>query len=258
MNNSQVAANTRTLIVLVSGILIANGASKIGNAINSEDVIGALTSILTALWAHYSHSDAAIIKKADAITNPTSESSKAVLAIVFFFLFAFCLSASAQTNAPALVPTNSITSDLKKLFEDDAAFFGTNQTVTIDVGGLYSDKKFGGLLDVHTPLPLGTNGQVSAGVSVAYLDGQFYSATLSIKGGTTVKVPVIGDVFMWSETGPGLNMHSGAVISQTFAGGTKGFDIYKGFWLYVSAFAGDISDRPGTAYGGALSTTIKF
>lgn len=166
--------------------------------------------------------------------------------------------AMAQTNTPAPPATNSITSDLKQLFMDDVAFFGTNQTVTLDVGGLYSAGKIGGLFDVHTPLPLGTNGQVSAGISAAYLDGSFYSATLSLKAGTTVPVPVLGKVFLWAETGPGLNLNTGSFITQTFAGGTWGFDLYKGHKLYISGFTGDISDRKGVAYGAALSYTVKF
>lgn len=180
------------------------------------------------------------------------------LAIAAAVAVATCCAVNAQTNAPAPATTNSITSDLKQLFEDDVAFFGTNQTVTLDVGGLYSDKKIGALFDVHTPLPIGTNGQVSAGISAAYIDGSLYSASLNIKAGTAVKVPVLGDVLLWAETGPGIDLHNGAIIAQSFAGGTWGFDLYKGHKLYLSAFSGDISDRPGIAYGGAVSYTVKF
>jgi hypothetical protein len=161
-----------------------------------------------------------------------------------------------QTNAPA--STNTIGGDLEQLFKDDVAFFGSNTVLTIDAGAIYSDHHVGELLNVHTPLPLGTNGQVAIGISALYIDHTLFSGTLNIKAGTTLAVPVVGNVFLWGEVGPGYDFHTHEAITQEFAGVTKGWDIDKGFWLYVSVFSGDISDRSGVAYGATLSGTVKF
>lgn len=162
-----------------------------------------------------------------------------------------------QTNAPSAT-TNTIGGDIVQLLKDDASFFGSNTVLTIDIGAIYSDRHVGELLDVHTPLPLGTNGQVSVGVSALYIDKTLFSGTLNIKAGTTLAVPVVGNVYAWAEAGPGYDFHTHEAITQAFAGFTKGWDISGGFWLYVSVFSGDISDRAGAAYGAALSGTVKF
>lgn len=167
----------------------------------------------------------------------------------------------AQTNAvpDTNAPAAGIGSDLKKLFEDDAAFFGTNTDITLDAGGIYSDHKFGGLLDFHTPLPIGTNGQVAAGISSVYIDHSLYSATLNLKAGTTTTIPWINlPINLWAETGPGYDFKTKQVIAQSFAGGTFGFDLFSGHKLYISGMTGNISDRPGIVYGGMLSYSIKF
>lgn len=166
------------------------------------------------------------------------------------------LTSKGQTNtAPS---TNTIVGDVEQLLHDDIAFFGTNELLTIDAGAIYSDRHVGELLNIHTPLAIGTNGQVAVGVSSLYIDKTLLSGTLNLKAGTTVKVWLIGNVNLWGETGPGYDFHTHEVIAQTFAGFTKGWDLYKGNNLYVSIFSGDISDRNGAAYGATLSYTVKF
>lgn len=184
---------------------------------------------------------------------------KTFIACLFAIGIAFVINFEAAgqtvtTNAS----TNTVWGDIKQLLTDEGSFFGTNTDLTIDAGALYSQKQWGALLDVHTPLPIGTNAQVSAGITGLYIGGQFYEASLSIKGGTTLFPNKWYSVFTWAETGPGMNLHSHSVISETFAGATKGWDVYKGFYLYVSGLTGNISDRSGVAYGGTLSFTAKF
>lgn len=168
-------------------------------------------------------------------------------------ILALCFVAHGQTTNTDLWTTGT------SLLKDEAAFFGTNRVVTVDVGGFYSDHKVGGLVNVHTPLPIGTNGQVSVGLASAYIDHSFYSASINLRYQKTVTIPWLNKpLALWAETGPGMNLHSASPIVQSFAGGTLGFDVYKGFWIYVSGFAGDISDRHGVAVGGTVSGTIKY
>lgn len=144
------------------------------------------------------------------------------------------------------------------LLKDEQAYFGTNTTLTLDGGALYVNKQVGGLLALHLPLPVGTAGQVSVGLGMAYLDHQFYSANLSLKAGTTIAVPLLGSVFTWTEMGPTMNLHDHSLGSQVFVGATKGVNIFKNTTVYGSVAVGNISFEPGAAWLAALSATVKF
>lgn len=203
----------------------------------------------------------------EVLTTPSGKS----VGLGAWLLAGLVLLGSANVQAQDVTNTTTVTNatvtisnlpplltELGQIFADEQAYFGTNTTLTLDAGGLYVNNKFGGLLSIHAPLPLGTNGQVALGIGFAYLDHQFYSANLSLKAGKTVTVPVLGAVYLWGETGPTLNMHDHSVGSQTFAGATKGFDVGKGFWIYASAGVGNISFEPGAAYLLTLSATFKL
>lgn len=191
--------------------------------------------------------------------NTKSLMSKSLGGLVLAALIGLTgFTAAAQTTSDTNAD-NSLVSTGISLLKDDAAFFGTNRVVTVDAGAFYSDHKIGGLVNVHTPLPIGTNGQVSLGLATAYIDHSFYSASLNLRYQKTVTIPYWQKpLALWAETGPGLNLHTASPIVQSFAGGTLGFDVYKGFWVYLSGFGGNMSDRHGAAVGGTVSGTIHY
>lgn len=171
--------------------------------------------------------------------------------------------ALAQTNAPS---TNTASanpqgliqagSDILSWLKDNQPYFGTNG-YQVEAFALYNESKWGGLLDIHLPLTsLSTNAQISAGMALGYLDHQWYTATLSVQLGTTWNVPVIGKVYTWLESGPGLNIHDKTPIAQSFAGVTKAWDIYAGHKLSISGGVGNISNRSGQTYIGGLGITL--
>lgn len=180
---------------------------------------------------------------------------KILLTLGLITLFSISGKAQDTNSTTSTNASSSVLGDITQLFKDEASFFGTNHSVIIDVGGLYSDKQAGVLVGLHTPLPIGTNQQVSIGIVSAYLGGDFYSASLSIKGGTTFNVFGL-PINLWAETGPGMNLHDQSFIEQSFAGGTIAFDITKGHDLFLSAFSGNISDRNGAVFGGSVSYTF--
>jgi hypothetical protein len=162
-------------------------------------------------------------------------------------------SVHAQTNAPAT--NSSIGSDFLQLLKDESAFFGTNANYVVDLGAVYTDKQAGALLDFHTPLFSGTNTQVSVGAGALWLDSTFYSFSGNIQLGKTTTL--FGRKFYgWAESGPMYNFKLKQAGIQSMAGVTYGFDVYGGHNLYLSGMVGNISDRSGPVYGGAVS--FKF
>lgn len=175
------------------------------------------------------------------------------------------IGAFAQTNAPVIPPVitsqlpggiSQIASDFGAFLTDAKPYFGTNGNTQIGAGVLYSDKKFGGFADI-TVISLATNDQVTIGFATAYLDGEWYDASLSLKAGTTWNAPVIGPIYTSVESGPGYNFHAGHVISQNFAMLTKAWTIGKvDFSLFAGA--GIISDRAGIADVFGANFNVKF
>lgn len=140
-------------------------------------------------------------------------------------------------------------------FKDNKAFF-TNKVVIVEAGALYHrDLGVGGFADVQFPI----TDQLSAGFAVAYLDGQFYDAALSIKAGTTINIPWIKlPVYAYVETGPGYNLSKGEVIAQSFAGAIVKFDISSKWVVTVGGAVGNISDVSGAVLAGGASLSYKF
>src|SRR5579859_6441151 len=67
-----------------------------------------------------------------------------------------------------------------------------HSVVTIETGALYStqSKTVGGFLDCYLPVG-GTNSVLGAGFGLAYLDQNFYDATLNARLGDTFDLPFI-------------------------------------------------------------------
>jgi len=58
MNQEQLTSLVRTAIKSVGAALIAHGATKTAQWLNTEDVIGAVILIAGLVWSHFHHADA--------------------------------------------------------------------------------------------------------------------------------------------------------------------------------------------------------
>ena len=161
-----------------------------------------------------------------------------------------CLTTRAQTNTP---PTSLLPGGLGQLVNDVGAFltdaqpyFGTNGSLMAGGGALINNKKVGAFADV-TLWSLTTNNQVAIGFAAAYLNGNFYDASLNLKAGTTWTVPVLGSFYTQILSGPGYNFKQHHAMAENFVIVHRKFTI--GTWL-LDPFAGvgNLSDQPGAAY----------
>jgi hypothetical protein len=101
MNTDQFQSLIRTVVKIISGLLIAHGMSDTAGVLNSPDVIGSLLLVCSLIWSHYAHGDI-------PPTNPPSVGNgvKAPLLILPFvvvggLLFAGCASAPRVTYQAA-------------------------------------------------------------------------------------------------------------------------------------------------------------
>lgn len=162
------------------------------------------------------------------------------------------LTVSAQTNSTGFLP------DLGKVGSDIGSFLTdangqTNWGVTL--GGIYSDKQFGLFGDAQYSLSsISSVGFLTAYIPHAYQKsngkwgGTFYDGSLGFKLGSSIKIPVIGTIYYYGESGPGYDFSSHQTIAQSFAGLTKDIFISHKYHLVLGGGVGNISDRAGMAY----------
>lgn len=141
-------------------------------------------------------------------------------------------------------------SDAKAFFTDAQPFF-TN--ATFEAGVLKNRDKYGGFADVQVPIA----NQASIGFGGAFLDGDFYDASISFRTGTTWKVPLLGDVYQYIGSGPGWNFQKQHAILYTFTGAIWKHDFAK-FTLSAGGAIGSISDRAGPVIAAGMSGSLKF
>ncbi len=55
MNTDQIASIVRTVLKIVSGILLAHGLGDTASIINTPDVVGLVVLLVSAIWSHFSH-----------------------------------------------------------------------------------------------------------------------------------------------------------------------------------------------------------
>lgn len=173
--------------------------------------------------------------------------------LVLIFL-ALSLTAKAQTNS-FLGDLGQLGTDAWNFFQDAQPYF-TNQTLRLESGPLYNNGHWGGTVNLLVPVTSG--GQVAIGFGGAYLNGSWYDASLGVNLGTTWKVPVLGYVYSWVETGPAYNFRQKHALAQNFVGATKKWDLYKGIGISLSGMVGNISDLSGPCYGALLGVGGKF
>lgn len=177
-------------------------------------------------------------------------------------LSAAVMLAQAQTNTPPSTNSASadplgalrVGSDILSWLKDAQPYFGVSNTIVGDALALYNNKQWGGLIALHLPVAaLSTNGQISAGTAIAYINHQFYTLSLNMQAGTTWKVPLLGNVYTAMGSGPELSLHDHSVGAFSFVSATKGWDVGSGHVLSLVGGVGNDSHLSGPCYFGGLS-----
>lgn len=162
---------------------------------------------------------------------------------------------NVSTNPPptSLLPggLGQLGTDLGAFLTDAQPYFGKG--LRPGVFGLYNNKSWGAFIDAQYPL----SDNLSVGFGIAYLDHAFYDASISVNYGTTWKVPLIGSVYSWVESGPAYNLHSHQLIGQSFAGITKDVRLGATTDLFITGGVGNITSRPGATYIAGFSLKFK-
>jgi hypothetical protein len=166
--------------------------------------------------------------------------------------------------------TNGFFASAYKGAGDALAFVegNTNGWARVSLEGYFLKTKHqgnGGGVNFFIPLS-GTNNILGAGFGIAYLNHDWYDATLNARLGDSIPLPLglqkYFPLYAYIESGGGYNFASKAGIAQAFTGGTLHYAIYRthaGNTLDLTGGAaiGTISDISGnvTAFGGSLSWT---
>ena len=272
MNNAQIASHIRTVLKFASGMLIAHGMTNTAGFLNAPDISGAIILFLTALVSHFIHS------APDAPTPPTPPCRPGLTVLLALMLPALVItSARSQTNQVTnLLPTNGPAFTVAGLFsgglgaglqrggQDLVSFIEntstTNGILTAEAGALYAEstKKVGGFLDAYLPVG-GTNSAFGAGFGLAYLDGNFYDATLNARLGDTFTLPFIKvPLYAYVESGGGYNLSKMEIISQAFTGALFKIPITTSQTLTLGGAVGTISDYAGNIYALGASYTFTW
>ncbi|HEX3855947.1 MAG TPA: hypothetical protein VHY30_01480, partial [Verrucomicrobiae bacterium] len=94
---------------------------------------------------------------------------------------------------------------------------------------------------------------------VAYLDHNFYDATLNARVGDEFNLPFIHiPLYAYIESGGGYNLSKSEVIAQAFSGATLKIPITQNQTLTIGGAVGTISDYSGNIYAAAISYTFKW
>jgi hypothetical protein len=237
----------------------------------TEVLTGAVVSFVTFIISHFWHA----VPSAPPADTATSANKGPILALLFALAL---LPASAQTNTVASVPnliTNAPGFTLASLFsggfgaglqqgaQDLISFVEktptTNGVLTLEGGALYatSTKKVGGFFDAYLPVG-GTNSVFGAGFGLAYLDGNFYDATINARLGDQITIPFINvPLYAYVESGGGYNLGKMEIMSQAFTGALFKIPITSNSTLTLGGAIGSISDYSGNIYalGGSYTLT---
>jgi len=201
---------------------------------------------------------------------------KKLFLLVFAFVFALAAAVRAQdnpvpnllTNAPVTPPPFTVAG----LFSaggwaqagKDAVYFIENTTnngiIQVEAGALVGQKTHdvGGFVDVMLPVG-GTNSVFGAGFGVAYLNHNFYDATINARLGGTTTLPFLRlPLYTYIESGGGYNLSQNVAIAQAFAGFTLPIPITETQTLTLGAAIGHISDVSENVIALGGSYTWKF
>jgi len=167
--------------------------------------------------------------------------------------------------------TNGIWGSIGKGVSDFASFIeGTtnNARITIEGGVLYADslKEWGYFANIYFPLS-GTNNVLGAGFGAAYLNNDWYDATLNARLGSNIPLPYGLDHYIplygYIESGGGYNFQTRQGIAQAFTGATLHWPIARnrrgGTWdITIGGAVGTISDIKGNVKAAGGSLTIPL
>lgn len=287
MNTSQISSLIRSLMKLASGAFIAHGYLRLGNLMNTEDIIAAAIGFVVCIWSHLEHSS----NSANAAGTSSNTSRGAMLAL--FLLAGFSCPAFGQTNPPAGdanvlaafppfptgVSTNGVLIATKNGFlkevqiglKDginalkDASF---KDGLNVAPLFIYHDGDLGGGVAVS---PVVTNG-ISYGFAMAVISEtstingvkktsiDFYDASISLTYNGSVKLPLLGECQYYAETGIAFDLadplkaqysQSSAGIQKTWVLNDNDSITLGGGVLYLSKWS-----DPG--YIGFLNFTTKL
>ena len=156
------------------------------------------------------------------------------------------IAAMGQTN------TNSSVSPIKdddrpfiqKIYKDSTNIF--NRGWIFEAGALLNNGKVGGFADIQYP----TDDQISVGFGFAYLDKNFYDASISARLGKTIDMSFLGDLYIYLESGPAINLeHLDQILAQSFAGLLYKVDVTKHLTFTAGGAVGQIT----TIHGGIIA-----
>ncbi len=167
--------------------------------------------------------------------------------------------------------TNGVWLATYKGFSDGLAFLEGNTNgfarVTLEAGYLKTPHSgAGGFMDCYFPLS-GTNNVLGAGFGIAYINGNWYDATLGARLGDEIPLPLglrkIFPLYGYVESGGGYNFGSSTAIAQAFTGASLHYSLYRTATGNTVDFTigyalGTISDVPGITKAVGGSVTFNF
>ena len=167
--------------------------------------------------------------------------------------------------------TNGTVASIYKGAGDALAFVEgvTNGFARVTVEGYFLKTKSqgnGGGGNFYIPVS-GTNNILGAGFGIAYLNHDWYDATLNARLGSAITLPLglskIFPVYAYVESGGGYNFGTKGGIAQAFTGATVHYSLFRTaagntIDLTGGGAVGTISDIHGnvTAFGGSLTWTF--
>lgn len=206
-------------------------------------IVSGPTTNLPALLALKSSSVAPVSPNGVvSATSPTNTTTVVVSNILKSF--------NASTNSQRL------TSDILNTVIDDSAFI-TNSKINLDEAVLYNSS-LTNKLSYFAGLSLATSQQSSVGLGGAFINHQWYDANISLKLGTKISLPWIGQTYAWTANGANYNFSKSSVGSYDFFGDVKTFDIFKNLNLSLGPTFGIISNQKGIFMGLTLELNYHF
>lgn len=199
---------------------------------------------------------------------------KIKLSILFLLALPFCAMSQTQLppNTNAMPPltmtqvfgsnTNAVGSSsfgqlgqaVFSFLSDAQPFYGTSNSLVYDAVALYNNGHVGGLFSAHVPITaLSTNGQIAAGVAIAWFQKSWYSLTINAEAGTTWKVPLLGAVYTSMGSGPDWNFHTQQPGAFSYTRAEKNWDIGSGHKLGITGGIGNETSVAGIIYFGGLT-----
>jgi len=173
----------------------------------------------------------------------------------------FAAPCHAQTNAPAVIVTNSVLHDLSLTAQDFATYiklmpFTTNSAVTLRLGAGENTSTHELVEAATLTVPISANAGV--GIIGAHLGNEWLEGGLSLSFGTTNTLPVLGDVAMFAGDGVVYDFITRAPANYAFAGMEKDWVISPKLNFGIGGVTANTSTRSGVDLLGGFHFTFKL